>query len=199
MQTRIRALLVDDHEVMQIGISHALRTYQIDVIDACASGGEAVRLALLYKPDLVLMETALADGSPFEACRKILAGARDMRVIFLTSLDCPEMRNRCHAAGSHGYLLKNAGAQELANAIHAVHMGAGAALKKVPVASSYRLLSPQESKLPPLVADGKTNKEIAEILGLSDKTVKNYLANVFQKLRITRRAQAAAFFVKRQG
>jgi DNA-binding NarL/FixJ family response regulator len=196
MQTRIRALLVDDHEVMQIGISHALRTYHIDVIAACASGGEAVRL---YKPDLVLMETALADGSPFEACRTILAGARDMRVIFLTSLDCQEMRSRCHAAGSHGYLLKNTGAQELANAIRALHRGAGAAPKKVPAASRYRLLSPQESKLPPLVADGKTNKEIAEILGLSDKTVKNYLSNIYLKLQVSGRSQLAALYARHSG
>lgn len=200
MQTRIRTLLVDDHEVMQIGISHALRAYQIDVVDTCATCTDAVRLALLYKPDLILMETQLPDGSTLEACRKIRAASPDLRVIFLTSVDCKEMRSRCLAAGSHGYLLKHSGARELADAIHALalppHRAIVPALKTMPLSATYLLLSPQERKIPPLVADGKTNREIAQILGLSDKTVKNYLSNIYLKLQVSSRSQLAAVYAR---
>jgi len=200
MQNRIRALLVDGHEVMQIGLSHTLRAYQIDVVDACASSTDAVRLTLLYKPDLILMETQLPDGSTLEACRKIRAASPHVQVIFLTSVDCNDMRSRCLAAGSHGYLLKNSGAKELADAIHALALPHNRAtlpeLARMPVSGTYLLLSPQERKIPPLVADGKTNKQIAEILGLSDKTVKNYLSNIYLKLQVSCRSQLAAVYAR---
>lgn len=200
MQHRIRALLVDGHEVMQIGISHALRTYHIDVVDACASGADAVRLAILHKPDLILMETELPDGSTLDACRKIRAACPGVQVIFLTSVDCEEARRRCLAAGSDGYLLKHFGARELADAIHALARPRSPApapeRKKMPSAGAYALLSPQERKIPPLVADGKSNKEIAAILGLSDKTVKNYLSNIYLKLQVTCRSQLAAVYAR---
>lgn len=202
---RICALLVDTQEVMQIGISHVLRTYHIEVVGACATCSDAVRLALLHKPDLVLMDTQLPGGSTLEACRKIRAACPQAQIIFLTSLDCNEMRSQCLAAGSHGYLLKNVGARELGDAIHALVLKRklidievhSPALKKAPVSTIYHpLLSPQEEKIPPLVADGKTNKEIAMILGLSDKTVKNYLSHIYLKLQVTRRSQLAAVFAR---
>lgn len=200
MQTRLRTLLVDGHEVMRIGISHALRTYHIDVVDACGSCADAVRLTLLCKPDLILMETQLPDGSTLEACRAIRAASPHVRVIFLTSLDCNDMRSRCLAAGSHGYLLKNFGAKELADAIHALvrrhNRPPLPEPKKAPASGGYLLLSPQERKIPPLVADGKTNKEIAEILGLSDKTIKNYLSNIYLKLQVSGRSQLAALYAR---
>ena len=200
MHNKIRTLLVDAHEVMQIGISHALRTYHIEVVDACASAADAVRLALLYKPDLILMETQLPDGSPLDACRKIRLACPDAQVIFLTSVDCEDLRRRCLAAGSDGYLLKHFGARELADAIHTLARArdkAGApARNKALLSGAWFLLSPQERKIPPLVADGKTNKEIAEILGLSDKTVKNYLSNIYLKLQVSSRSQLAAVYAR---
>lgn len=200
MQPKIRALLVDGHEVMQIGISHALRSHHIDVVDACASCADAVRLTLLHKPDLILMETELPDGSTLDACRKIRAASPHVQVIFLTSVDCDEVRRRCLAAGSHGYLLKDFGVKQLADAIHALMMrpdqATSPALRKLPLSGTYLLLSPQERKIPPLVADGKTNKEIAEILGLSDKTVKNYLSNIYLKLQVSCRSQLAAVYAR---
>lgn len=200
MPNRLRALLVDGHEVMQIGISHILRSYHIDVVDACASCAEAIRLAQLHKPDLILMETHLPDGPTLEACRRIRAACPNVQVIFLTAVDCDDLRSRCRAAGSDGYLLKDAGVKELADAIHALtrphKRTVVPALKKMPVAGTYLLLSPQERKIPPLVADGKTNKEIAEILGLSDKTVKNYLSNIYLKLQVTCRSQLAAVYAR---
>ena len=201
---RIRTLLVDAHEVMQIGISHVLRIYHIDVVDACDTCTDAVRLAQLYKPDLILMEIQLADGPTLEACRTIRSACPQAQVIFLTSVDCDEMRRRCLAAGSHGYLLNSVGARELAASIHAllgrknpIEIEAAAPeFHKLPVSATYLLLSPQERKIPPLIADGKTNKEIAEILGLSDKTVKNYLSNIYLKLQVNRRSQLAAVYAR---
>jgi two-component system response regulator DevR len=196
---RIRTLLVDAHEVMQLGIAHVLRIHHIDVVDACDTSTDAVRLAQLYRPDLILMEIQLADGPALDACRTIRVACPQARVIFLTSVDCDEMRRRCLAAGSHGYLLNILGASELAAAIHAL---AGSDdpividVDKAPVSAPYLLLSPQERKIPPLIAAGKTNKEIAEILGLSDKTVKNYLSNIYLKLQVNRRSQLAAVYAR---
>lgn len=200
---RIRTLLVDAHEVMQIGISHVLRIYHIDVVDACDTCSDAVRLAQLYKPDLILMEIELADGPTLEACRTIRFACPQVQVIFLTSVDCDEMRRRCLAAGSHGYLLNSVGASALAASIHAlvgknpVEIEADPPeVHRAPVLAAYLLLSPQERKIPPLIAAGKTNKEIAEILGLSDKTVKNYLSNIYLKLQVNRRSQLAAVYAR---
>lgn len=201
---RIRTLLVDAHEVMRIGISHALREFHINVVDSCDTCPDAVRLARLYKPDLILMETKLVEGPTLETCRTIRAACLQTQVIFLTSVDCDEMRSRCQAAGSHGYLLKNIGARELADSIRALVVRknlteAAVALPEshpTPVSANFRLLSPQERKIPPLIADGKTNKEIAELLGLSDKTVKNYLSNIYLKLQVTRRSQLAAVYAR---
>ena len=201
---RIRTLLVDAHEVMQIGISHVLRIHHIDVVDACDTSADAVRLAQLYSPDLILMEIQLADCPTLEACRTIRFACPQAQVIFLTSVDCDEMRRRCLAAGSHGYLLNSLGANELAASIHAL-LGRDnpieidvdpPELHKEPASATYLQLSPQERKIPPLIAAGKTNKEIAEILGLSDKTVKNYLSNIYLKLQVNRRSQLAAVYAR---
>lgn len=201
---RIRTLLVDAHEVMRIGISHALREYQINVVDTCDTCTDAVRLARLYRPDLILMETTLAEGPTLEACRTIRGMCLQTQVIFLTSVDCDEMRSLCQAAGSHGYLLKDVGARDLADSIRAIVVRKNLTeiefalpeFSKMSVSANYRLLSPQERKIPPLIADGKTNKEIAELLGLSDKTVKNYLSNIYLKLQVTRRSQLAAMYAR---
>lgn len=195
---RIRTLLVDAREVMQIGISHVLRIHHIDVVDACDTCIDAVRLAQLYRPDLILMEIQLADGQALDACRSIRSACPQVRVIFLTSVDCDEMRRRCLAAGSHGYLLNSVGAKELAASIHAL-VGRKDPIEidvAPPAAPRYLLLSPQERKIPPLIAAGKTNKEIAEILGLSDKTVKNYLSNIYLKLQVNGRSQLAAVYAR---
>ncbi|MES2264430.1 MAG: response regulator transcription factor [Pseudomonadota bacterium] len=205
---RFCALLVDAQEVMQIGVSHLLRTHHIDVVAACATCCDAVRLAQLHQPDLVVMETELPDGPSFDACRRIRAACPRAQVVFLTSRDCDTLRAQGMDAGAHGYLLKDVGARDLAGAIHAVlrrrlpidiHAGLPALRRPASAteqATARPLLSPQECKIPPLVADGKTNKEIAGILGLSEKTVKNYLSNIYLKLQVSRRSQLAALFAR---
>jgi len=210
----IRVLLVDDHEVIRVGLRTVLgQTQGVAVVGEAGTMAEAVQQAQRLKPDVILMDVRLPDGSGIDACREILGALPGTRVIFLTSYADDDSVLAAVLAGAHGYVLKEIDSPALLEAIRSVAKGQSIldshvteqalrwlrGLHDLPATSGTDQLSTQEERVVALVAEGKTNKEIAAALGLSDKTVKNYLANVFQKLRITRRAQAAAFFVKRQG
>lgn len=209
----IRLLLVDDHEVVRVGLRTVLSQQSgLTVIGEAGTMETAILDALRLKPDVVLMDVRLPDGSGVEACRDILASAPETRIVFLTSYADDDSVLAAVLAGAQGYVLKEIDSVALVRAIHLVADGQSIldptvteralrwlrGLGNGPQLPGIEQLSAQEERVLALVAEGKTNKEIAGALGLSDKTVKNYLANVFQKLRITRRAQAAAFFVKRQ-
>lgn len=208
----IRVLLVDDHEIVRVGLRSVLgQNHGIVVAGESASMAEAVVLAGKLKPDVILMDIRLPDGSGVDACREILAAHPGIQVIFLTSYADDDSVLAAVMAGARGYVLKEIDSTSLLRAIHGVVEGQSILDPAVTdralrwlrgFATDQDLpsgkLSAQEERVLALVAEGKTNKEIASALNLSDKTVKNYLATVFQKLRITRRAQAAAFFVKRQ-
>jgi two-component system, NarL family, response regulator DevR len=210
----IRVLLVDDHEVIRVGLRTVFgQTQGIVVVGEASTMEEAVQQAQRLKPDVILMDVRLPDGSGIDACREILGVLPETRIIFLTSFADDDSVLAAVLAGAHGYVLKEIDSPALLEAIRSVAKGQSIldshvteqalrwlrGLHDLPATSGTDQLSTQEERVVALVAEGKTNKEIAAALGLSDKTVKNYLANVFQKLRITRRAQAAAFFVKRQG
>jgi len=209
----IRVLLVDDHEVVRVGLRTVLnQEHNLIVAGEAVTAAEAIRQAQKLKPDVILMDIRLPDGSGIDACREILAARPDTRVIFLTSYSDDDSVLAAVLAGAHGYLLKEIDSAAMIQALDTV--GAGRSILD-PAVTARALrwvrslregdqiprtdqLSTQEGRVLALVAEGKTNKEIGAALELSDKTVKNYLANVFQKLRITRRAQAAAFFLKRR-
>ena len=209
----IRLLLVDDHEVVRVGLRTVLHNHQgITVVGEAGTKAAAVRAAKRLRPDVVLMDVRLPDGSGVEACRAILASHPTTRIIFLTSFLDDESALAAVLAGAQGYVLKNIDASLLVRSIRQVSNGQSILdpaltqraldwtkawpAQAVPVRGQS--LSPQEERVLALVAEGLTNKEIATAMQLSDKTVKNYLANMFQKLHISRRAQAAALFVKRQ-
>ena len=208
----IRVLLVDDHEIVRVGLRSVLSQHPgIVVVGESASMAEAVAMAGKLTPDVIVMDIRLPDGSGVDACRDILAAHQGIQVMFLTSYADDDSVLAAVLAGARGYVLKEIDSPSLAQAIHAVAEGRSILDPTVTdralrwlrgLATGQDLpaekLSTQEERVLALVAEGKTNKEIATTLDLSDKTVKNYLASVFQKLRITRRAQAAAFFVKRQ-
>ncbi len=215
LKTRaIRLLLVDDHEVVRVGLRTLLSEHpEFKIIGEACTMNEAVHQAVRLRPDVVLMDARLPDGSGVEACRKIIDVCPDSRVIFLTSYADDDSILAAVVAGAQGYVLKEIDSNALIGAIQAVSEGQSIldpivtqkALTWIRGFGSGRKtgtgtepLSPQEERVLALVAEGKTNKEIAAALRLSDKTVKNYLANMFQKLHITRRTQAAAFFIKRQ-
>jgi two-component system, NarL family, response regulator DevR len=208
---QIRLLMVDDHKVVRLGLRTLLQHYpDIQVAGEAGNVAEAVARALDLKPDLVLMDVRLPDGNGFEACRQIRRSLPEVRVLFLTSFADEEIVIESIDAGADGYLLKEIDEATLVRAIRDVARGQSildpAITRRVlerartPSIATARdrwdSLSPQERRVVALVAQGKTNKEIAMDLSLSDKTVKNYLSNVLEKLGMTRRSQAAAFFVQ---
>ena len=209
----IRLLLVDDHEVVRVGLRTILHNHQgITVVGEAGTKAAAVRAAKRLRPDIVLMDVRLPDGSGVEACRVILASHPTTRIIFLTSFSDDESALAAVLAGAQGYVLKAIDSSLLIRSIRQVSNGQSILdpaltqraldwIKAWPAQAGpvrRQSLSPQEERVLALVAEGLTNKEIATAMQLSDKTVKNYLANMFQKLHISRRAQAAALFVKRQ-
>jgi DNA-binding NarL/FixJ family response regulator len=210
----IRLLLVDDHEVVRLGLREVFdRGSQIKVVGESETVAHAVTEAVRLKPDVVLMDLRLPDGSGVEACREIRAACPETRVLFLTSYGDDEAVLSTTFAGASGYLMKQVDSRSLVDAVERVAKGqsildpavTGAVLTRLHaiatsnIDSATRTLSPHEQRILPLVAEGKTNKEIATALGLSDTTVKSYLHTIFQKLHISRRSQAAVLFSKRQG
>lgn len=207
---RIAVLLVDDHEVVRVGLRFLLsREPAIEVVGEAGTAAEAVEQAVRLTPDVVVMDVRLPDGNGVEACREIRNADSTIRVIMLTSHADEDAVFHSIIAGASGYLLKQIRGDELVRAVEAVASGQSlldpAVTQKVlehltRLASGHHDLAPlsaQEQKVLALVAEGKTNKEIAKALGVSDKTVKNYVSHIFEKLNISRRAEAAAFFARR--
>lgn len=205
----IRLVIVDDHEVVRIGLCAVLSlTPGMKVVGQGSRMKDATKLCFRLQPDLVLLDIRLPDGSGVDAAREILAQCPRTRVLFLTSFADEHTVLEAILAGGHGYTLKDIASHALIRAIRIVAAGqvhidprlTGQTLgwlKNVyrePGHSKRPLLSPQEQRLLPLVAQGLTNKEIAQDLRLSEKTVKNYLANIYSKLNIGRRSQIAAFY-----
>ncbi len=210
--SRVGVLLVDDHEVVRVGLRSLLsREAGIEVVGEAGTADGAVAEALRLRPDVVVLDVRLPDRSGVEACREIRSALAGTHVLMLTSYADEEAVLASVVAGASGYLLKQIGGRELVRAIEAVAAGHSlldpavtrTVLEKVQRLAAGRgaddvaQLSAQERKVLALVAEGKTNKEIAAALGLSDKTVKNYLSNVFDKLHLSRRSEAAAFFARR--
>jgi two-component system, NarL family, response regulator DevR len=210
----IRLLLVDDHQLVRVGLRTVLHNHHhgITIVGEAGSKADAVRMAKQLKPDVVLMDVRLPDGSGVEACRDILASDPTVRVIFLTSFADDELALAAVLAGAQGYVLKTIDSDLLIRSIQTVSNGQSLLSPALTQRTLNRIrsepaqagpvriqsLAPQEERVLALVAKGLTNKEIASELQLSDKTVKNYLSNVFHKLQISRRTQAASFFIKRQ-
>lgn len=207
----IRLLIVDDHEVVRIGLRTLLGRFpHVQVVGEAGTVAGALAETKRLGPNVVLLDVRLPDGSGFEVCREIQKLPVESRVVILTSFADDEIVFESIAAGADGYLLKEVDGEGLVRAIEKVASGqsildpavTGRVLNRVkklgePAArDKMDSLSAQERRVLALVAEGKTNKEIACALGLSDKTVKNYLSNILDKLHFGRRSQAAAFFVQ---
>ena len=207
----LRLLVVDDHEIVRQGLAALLdRRPEFTVVAEAGTVAEAIAAARRFQPDLVVMDVRLPDGSGIEACREIRAEMPQTRVVMLTSYPDEEAVLSAIIAGASGYLLKQVRGRDLVSALEAVARGDSLldpavterVLERVRRAAAggeqdeLAQLTAQERKILLLVAEGKTNKEIAAEVFLSDKTVKNYVSSILAKLDLQRRAQAAAFVAK---
>jgi two-component system, NarL family, response regulator DevR len=207
----LRILVVDDHEVVRQGLVSLLdRRPGFEVVAQAGTVAESIAQAARYEPDLVIMDVRLPDGSGIEACREIRAARPKTRVVMLTSYPDEEAVLSAIIAGASGYLLKQIRGRDLVSALESVGRGESLLdsavtekvlerVRRLASGSSDELadLTGQERKILLLVAEGKTNKEIATDVFLSDKTVKNYVSSILSKLNLQRRTQAAAFVAKR--
>ena len=204
-------LIVDDHEIVRQGLVALLgRRPEFQVVAEAGTVADAVEAARRFEPDLVIMDVRLPDGSGIEACREIRAELPATRVVILTSYPDEDAVLSAIVAGASGYLLKQVRARDLVAALEAVGRGeslldpavTGRVLERIRrIATADQpdelaQLTAQEQKILLLVAEGKTNKEIAVEVFLSDKTVKNYVSSILAKLNLERRAQAAAYMAR---
>ena len=207
----LRLLVVDDHEVVREGLVALLsRREEFQVVAEAGTVAESLAAVRRFEPDLVVMDVRLPDGSGIEACREIRAEFPAIRIVMLTSYPDEEAVLSAILAGASGYLLKQIRGRDLVTALEAVGRGDSLLDPAVTERVLERVrriangeerdelsdLTAQERKILRLVADGKTNKEIAAEVFLSDKTVKNYVSSILSKLNLQRRAQAAAFVAK---
>jgi DNA-binding NarL/FixJ family response regulator len=209
---QVKVLLVDDHEVVRMGIRTLLeRRPGFLIVGEAGSVQEAVAAARQGQPDVIVMDIRLPDGDGVEATREIRGERPETRVIMLTSYADDEAIYGSIMAGASGYLLKQTRGQNLAEAIERVAAGESlldpAVTDKVlermrslarGESDELAALSEQERRILGLIAEGKTNKEIAEEVFLSDKTVKNYVSSILGKLNLRRRSEAAAFIAERR-
>jgi DNA-binding NarL/FixJ family response regulator len=215
-RTAIRVLLVDDSEIVRRGVRSVFATPTqppVEVVGEAVSVAAALTEAARLKPHVVLLDIRLPDGDGFEACRQILARFPRTRVIILTAHSNDNLVYDAVTSGAHGYLLQEIDAASLIQAVHDVAAGRSildpdATARVLRLLRSgntgepgpdLSLLSAQERRVLALVAEGMTNKQAGERLGLSENTVKNYLVSVFEKLQVKRRAQAAAIYVQQAG
>ncbi len=210
----ITLLLVDDSELVRTGLKTLLASRgdraPFTVVGEAATVASAISETVRLTPQVVLLDIRMPDGTGFAACRQVLAKLPVTRVLILTSVIDDNLIYEAMSSGAHGYLLKEINTQALWQAIIDVASGKfildPAVTTRVlnlvrngtPQSEQDKLaqLSAQERRVLALVAEGKTNKEIAEQMGLSDKTVKNYLSNIFEKLQISRRSQAAVLYAE---
>jgi two-component system response regulator DevR len=207
----LKILLVDDHEVVRLGLKSLLSRYpKFEVVAEAGTAEEAIRLSLEYKPDVVVMDIRLPGKSGIEATREITDAQPDSKVIVLTTFADDELLFDAISAGASGYVLKQIDSQELINALERIGRGESLldpvltqkVFKRVRDSAhkeenqAFAALTEQEMKVLQLLSLGRRNKEIAAEVFLSEKTVRNYVSSILSKLGMETRTEAAAYAVK---
>lgn len=207
MAEQVRVLLVDDHEMVRIGLAAVLGTEEgIEVVGEAGNGLEGLRLAREYSPDVVLMDLVMDGMDGIETTRRLMEEMPECRVIVLTSFLDDEKMYPVIEAGAFSYLLKTSRASEIADAIRAAARGQSVLESQVAskmmnrfrrppqvAAQPHEDLTDREMEVLKLIALGKSNQEIADDLFIGIKTVKYHLTNLFGKLSVEDRTQAAIY------
>lgn len=196
----IRVVIADDHAVVRGGLEQLLSTAaDIELVGVAANGREAVEIVQRERPDVVLMDLSMPEVDGVEATRQIVAADPEARVVVLTSFGDDRHITDALRAGAVGYLLKHAGPDELLDAIRAAAQGdspldpkaARVLIASSRLGSSDKPLSAREEEVLRLVAGGLANKAIARRLSITERTVKSHLTNIFTRIGVTDRTQAA--------
>jgi DNA-binding NarL/FixJ family response regulator len=207
----LRILIVDDHEVVRLGLRALLERHpDFTVVDEASTAREALQKVALHQPEVVVMDIRMPGRSGIDACEDIVSKFPDTHVIMLTSYAEDELLFDAISAGACGYVLKQIGSDDLIRAIETV--GRGEALLDPAVTrrvfervreaarqedvAAFANLTEQELRVLSQVAEGKTNREIAEVLHLGEGTIRNYVSSILGKLELTNRAEAAAYAVE---
>jgi two-component system, NarL family, response regulator DevR len=211
MTETLSVMLVDDHEIVRQGLRALIEAEpDLEVVAEAASGREAVAVATQVRPKVVVMDVRMPGGNGIEACRDIQSASIDVKVIILTSYSDDEALFKSIMAGAAGFVLKQIRGHDLVDAIRRVGRGESLIdpsvtkrvldrLRKVAIDEKDPLLArltPHETRILDMIAEGLTNRQIAERVGLSDKTVKNYVSTILHKLEVARRAEAASYVSK---
>jgi DNA-binding NarL/FixJ family response regulator len=208
---RLRILLVDDHEVVRIGLKTVLSRYnQFEIVGEASNAQEALEKTVYCKPDIVVMDVRLPGQNGIETTREIIDSHPDTKVIILTSYADDDLLFDAIAAGAAGYVLKQIGSEDLVRALETV--GRGDSMLDPAVTQqvfqrvrenarraedeTFASLTDQELNILSLITEGLTNKEIANQVFLSEKTVRNYVSSILNKLNLASRAEAAAYAVR---
>jgi len=207
----LRVVLVDDHEVVRNGIKSLLaETPDVSVVGEAGTVKDAVERAVWARPDVVIMDVRLPDGSGIEATREIRARLPNTQVLMLTTFSDDEALFASIMAGAAGYVLKQIKGADLVRAVQTVGRGESLLDPAVTKGLLDRLrrgkhllkderlarLSAQEERILEMIAEGRTNREIGDKLHLAEKTVKNYVTSILSKLEVARRAEAAAYLTR---
>ncbi len=210
---KVRILLADDHTVMRAGLRALLeRQPNLEVVGEAGDGRQSVELASSHVPDVVVMDIAMPNLNGVEATRRMVSKQPTISVVILSMYSDESYVMRALEAGARAYLLKDSAVTDLIRAIEAVSQGKSffspkisrilaeeyvRALKQKGVADSYELLTPREREILQLLAEGKTNKEVATSLNISVYTAETHRGNILQKLNLHSTAELVLYAVRK--
>ena len=213
-RARVRVALIDDHPIFRSGVRGLLgETAGIEVVGEASDGRHALDLIGRTLPDVVVMDLRLPDGSGVGACREIRSRHPGVSVLILTSFADEDALFSAVLAGASGYVLKDLDPHAVQDAVITIGTGgsllypqmATRVLERLrrgeaghPADDAFAMLTPHEERILDLIGDGYTNRQIAERISLSEKTVKNYVSQIYSKLHVERRSQAAALATERR-
>ncbi len=199
----IRLMLADDHRMLREGLSRSMSEHGFDVVGEARDGAEAVNMAQRLTPDVILMDVSMPEMDGVEACRQVRAAVPETKVVMLTMHADQEVLANAIRAGACGYMVKDCSTEEIAGAVRTVFSGEVALspqlaasmldeVRKLAIVPTRedRVVTKREEEVLQLIADGCSTSEVADQMYISQKTVKNHLASIYQKLDARDRTQA---------